>query len=162
MTTLPPRLRPTTTRPAKGVIARRSPDGPLRLTFDGDRVGCDDAPHFARLMRRSAEASVGHPGGELADTFLHPLRDWCADRHERVRACYVVPHARRLNVCVLARDDRYDYALGMAAATLSRELFQAGWRNLILQVPADAAPFVAGADAMLVYESEGPPPPQEG
>jgi hypothetical protein len=97
---------------------------------------------------------------------LVPLNEWCVAREDRVRACYIpaVP-GRQLQVFIVTRLPRFDFALAAEVATLELRLARSGWRVGVSQLPdADEeslATFFSAEGALEVY-AEREPAPQEG
>jgi hypothetical protein len=82
------------------------------------------------------EPSVDRETKEL----LGRLHQWCNEQRDRVQACYLpLPISGQcIKVFVVARGNRFDFALSDSIAALELELDDAGWPCDILQIATGA------------------------
>jgi hypothetical protein len=150
----------------------RAPRKLVRLNFtDGDvLVTSRDMDLFVISAERATAACreaarAGEQIERFQEKFLLPLHRWYAARADKVAGCYVPRPSGFIRVFIVTNSRRYDFELGKEVAALERELFHAGWRVGVMQLPAtEDSPFGGFFDpegALEVYAQRGPAP-QEG
>lgn len=92
--------------------------------------------------------------------FLIPLFQWCVERSERIRACYVPFPESHIQVFVVTDAPQFDFELAEEIAALERNLAQKGWRVGVYQLPntddETLATFCNPEGALQVYAKPGP------
>src|SRR5688572_8763935 len=114
----------------------------IQLQWDGGNVVItpEDEDRFVRESRWAVTACQSALAAErfidqFKGEFLPRLREWCQQRDQLVRACFVPFPTSHLTVFVITRATRYDFSLSDDLADLDMELFQRNWPAEILQLP---------------------------
>ena len=100
----------------------------------------DDEDRFVLTAQNAVKACQKHFRATEAikrfkSDFIGPLRQWCTANAARVAACYVPAPTDHLQVFVIGATPAYDFALGQEVSALERELYHAGWKLSVLQIP---------------------------
>lgn len=94
--------------------------------------------------------------------FLFPLYQWCAERADRVCACYIPLPGSHIQVFVVTNSPQFDFDLAEEIAALERNLAQSGWRVGVSQLPngddRTLATFFNPEGALEVYAKPGSAP----
>lgn len=97
--------------------------------------------------------------GRFESDFLVPLHDWCIQRSDRLRACYIPMPGSHIQVFVITSSPRFDFNLAAEVAALERSLCQSGWRVGVTQIPdvddATLGTFYNPEGALEVYAKPG-------
>lgn len=139
---------------------------PVRLTYrDGEvMVTPEDQDIFFISAEKATEAcreavNTDQRIAAFKARFLVPLHEWCANRSDRVSACYLPLPAGQLQAFVVTRSPRFDFSLADEIATVERELAKAGWRVGVYQLPAaedrSLTTFFNPEGALEVYAQRG-------
>jgi len=121
----------------------RAKDQIVRLSYmDGGTVVVtpEDEDRFVLTAQKAVKACQDqHPTGEAIKSFksrfLLPLVNWCKRHTDRVQACYLPVPVGHLQVFIIGVSRKYDFELGKDIAGLELQLFDAGWRVNVLQIP---------------------------
>jgi hypothetical protein len=115
----------------------------IHLKYAAGKVTVEtrDEDRFVMSARKAVEACLQHRQNEeiiktFKQNFLRPLREWCESHRSKIQACYVPPPEGHLEVYLVGSTSRYDFDLGRELAKLELQLFDAGWRVNVMQVPA--------------------------
>jgi hypothetical protein len=111
-------------------------------------------PLAVKILQR--EKAVEEKLHQFNDEYLPRLYQWCLDRRDKVRACYLgVPTPHGLSVFVIAATEQYDFELGDEIAHFALRLENDGWSSNILQLPdgeeEDLRTFFKPENALEVY-----------
>jgi hypothetical protein len=148
----------------------------ILLKYSGGYITVEpkDEDRFVISANKAVEACLNqHHADEVIKhfkkEFLHPLRKWCENHASKVFGCYVPPPKGLLEVFVVGTAAKYDFDLGRELSKLELELYDAGWRVNVLQLPKcdddnlrsyfnpDGAIVVYGQSERASGESEGQP-----
>jgi len=136
---------------------------PVYLRFDGGKVFItpEDHPRFIMAAKRAVkilqrEKAVEEKLRQFNDEYLPLLYQWCLDRRDKIRACYLdAPTPHGLTVFVIAATDQYDFELGDEISQFALRLEREGWSSNILQIPdgeeEDLRTFFKPENALEVY-----------
>ncbi len=98
--------------------------------------------------------------------FLRPLHEWCLKHASSITACFIAAPTDHLQVFVIGATPKYDFALGKEVSALERQLYDAGWKLSVLQIPdSDEEELQTYFDiegALQVYAQLQPTPGQGG
>jgi hypothetical protein len=116
---------------------------PVHLRFDGGKVFItpEDHPRFIMAAKRAVrilqrEKAVEEKLRQFNDEYLPQLHQWCLDRCDKIRACYLgAPTPHGLTVFVIAVTDQYDFELGDEISQFALRLEREGWSSNIIQIP---------------------------
>lgn len=100
-----------------------------------------DEDRFVMTAQSAVKACQDHRRQEEAirffkEQFLVPLIQWCLGHQDKVRACYMPFPQGGIQVFILTKSRRYDFAFGKEIADLELSLADVGWRVSVLQIPA--------------------------
>lgn len=135
---------------------------PIRLDYRGGTVVVTPADEDIFLISaekatqacREVVRSEEHLGRFRTD-FLLPLHAWCVGRAGRVDACYMPTPSGHIQVFVVTRSARFDFALADEIAALERDLAARGWKVGVSQLPSadpsSLATFFNADGALEVY-----------
>jgi hypothetical protein len=139
---------------------------PIRLSYqDGQiMVTPEDQDIFFISAEKATEACrdavrMDERVTAFKEKFLLPLHAWCAQRADRVAACYLPRPAGQIQAFVVTTSSRFDFNLAEEIAAVERELAQAGWRVGVTQLPGaehhSLATFFTLEGALEVYAQRG-------
>ncbi len=145
------------------VLSRKEP---VRLTYQDGQVMVtpEDQDIFFISAEKATEAcwEAVKMDGRIAafkEKFLLPLHAWCAQRSERVAACYLPRPSGHIQVFIVTSSPRFDFRLAEEMAALERALARAGWRVGVSQLPhaedRSLATFFNLEGALEVYAQRG-------
>lgn len=147
---------------------------PVHLRFDGGKVYItpEDHPRFIMAAKRAVkilqrEKAVQEKLRQFYDEYLPRLYQWCLERGDKVRACYLgAPTPHGLTVFIIAATAQYDFELGGEISQLALQLEREGWSSNILQVPngeeEDLRTFFKPENALEVYAKAEAAPGEGG
>lgn len=114
----------------------------ILLKYSGGYITVEprDEDRFVISAKRAVEACLNQQRDaevikHFKTGFLHPLRRWCEGHASKVLSCYVPPPLGHLDIFVVGTAERYDFDLGRELSKLELELYDAGWRVNVLQIP---------------------------
>jgi hypothetical protein len=139
---------------------------PVRLSYrDGQiMVTPEDQDVFFISAEKATEAcreavKMDERITVFKEKFLLPLHAWCAQRSERVAACYLPRPAGQVQAFIVTSSPRFDFGLAEEIAALERELARAGWRVGVSQLPNaedhSLATFFTLEGALEIYAQRG-------
>ena len=109
------------------------------------------AHEATRRVDRSRAAAVSWFHHEL----FVPIRDWCSARADRVTECYLVWRAGEIVVCVIGKEQRFDFELLRELSTLAMQLIESDWpvdvKLLPASTPDELTAFIDPREAVLCF-----------
>lgn len=129
-----------------------------------------DEDRFVMSAKKAVDACLKqHHDDEVIKLFkrgfLQPLRRWCESHASKVLGCYVPPPMGHLEVFVVGTAAKYDFDLGRELSRLELELYDAGWRVSVRQVPRgddDSLRSYFNPDGAMVVYGQSERTPVEG
>ncbi len=137
------------------------------LTYSARQITVEpeNEDRFGMTARKAVQACVDRHREDQAmlrfkQDFLRPVRDWCERHADTVKGCYIPDPVGFVQVFVVTTSSRFDFDLGAELAALELQLFDAGWRASVTQLPdaddAELATFFNPKGAIEVYADRQP------